>query len=107
MMTIKEAQELVAAWEGKLPSRHRSELTNMAALTEEVGELARVIARKHGGLNPASDALRKEMAHELGDVFWVLLSICEQAGVDLAEALIDGLEKKNQAECKHVKTDKK
>jgi len=95
-MTIKEAQELVAAWEGKLPSRHRSELTNMAALTEEVGELVRVIARKHGELNPTSELLRREMANELGDVFWVLLSISEQAGVDLAEALIDGLEKKNQ-----------
>ncbi len=94
-MTIKEAQELVEAWVGKHPSRYRSELTNMAALTEEVGELARVIALRHGDPSQNQEALRADMAGELGDVLWVLLHLAAQSGIDLTEALIDNLDKKN------------
>ncbi len=94
-MTIKEAQELIEAWVGKHPSRYRSELTNMAVLTEEVGELARVIARKHGDPSQSQEKLKADMANELGDVMWVLLHLASQSGIDLTEALIENLDKKN------------
>ena len=94
-MTIKEAQELIEAWVGKHPSRYRSELTNMAVLTEEVGELARVIARKHGDPSQSQEKLKADMANELGVVMWVLLHLASQSGIDLTEALIENLDKKN------------
>jgi NTP pyrophosphatase (non-canonical NTP hydrolase) len=94
-VTLKEVQELVEAWVGKSPSRHKSELTNMAALTEEVGELARVIAQKHS--DPSADPvrLREEMSVELADVLWAICALGNGAGVDLTEALIDTLQKRN------------
>lgn len=94
-MTIKEAQELIEAWVGKHPSRYKSELTNMAVLTEEVGELARVIARRHGDPSQSQEKLKTDMANELGDVLWVLLHLASQSGIDLTEALIENLDKKN------------
>lgn len=102
MMTIKEAQQTVDQWIKKYGVRYFSELTNMAVLTEEVGELARVISRRYGeqswkktdsrALDNGAAALSEEMA----DVLWVLLCLANQTGVDLTEALQRSIEKKTQ-----------
>ncbi|MDR2885469.1 MAG: pyrophosphatase [Rikenellaceae bacterium] len=95
-MTIKEAQELVEAWVAKVPGRHRSELTAMAILTEEVGELARVIADKHSDPTQQNvEKVRAALSNELSDVMWALFTLANQSGIDLTEALIDNLGKKN------------
>lgn len=100
MMTIKEAQQTVDQWIKKYGVRYFSELTNMAVLTEEVGELARVISRRYGeqswkktdsrALDNGAAALSEEMA----DVLWVLLCLANQTGVDLTEELRKSIEKK-------------
>lgn len=95
-MTIHETQELIEAWVAKHNSRHKSELTNMAILTEEVGELARVIAQKHSDPAAAPDQMRAAMANELSDVMWALICIANQSDIDMTQALIDNLEKKNK-----------
>lgn len=95
-MTIKEAQELVDAWVFKHPAQKRSELTNMALLTEEIGELARIIATKYSDPDHDPVAMRSAMGEELADVFWALVSIANQSGVDLTDALIGNLAKKNE-----------
>lgn len=92
-MTIEEAQKTVDSWIKEYGVRYFSELTNMAVLTEEVGELARVIARRYGdqSFKPGeTDNLSDEMA----DVLWVLLCLANQTGVDLTEAFARNLEKK-------------
>ena len=86
---------MVDAWVGKSPARYKSELTNMAALTEEVGELARVIAQKHSDPSADQQAMRSAMAGELADVLWALSALSNQAGVDLTEALIESLPKRD------------
>lgn len=93
-MTLKEVQEVVEAWVSKNPARNKSELTNMAVLTEEVGELARVIARKYGEPDADQQQVKAEMANELADVLWALCALGNQAGIDLTEAIIDNLPKK-------------
>ena len=92
-MTIKEAQELVDQWIKTYGVRYFSELTNMAILTEEVGEVARVMARRYGdqSCKPGDD---KALADELADVLWVLMCIANQTGIDLTEAFRANLEKK-------------
>ncbi len=97
-MTIKEAQELIEAWTARKGSRNRSELTNMAILTEQVGELARVIARKHSEPNLSPKKVQEELSSELGDVFWALVSMANQANIDLTKCLIDNFEKKETTE---------
>ena len=106
-MTIKEAQQAVDEWIHTYGVRYFSELTNMAVLTEEVGELARVMARRFGdqsfkkGENP--DALPEELA----DVLWVLICIANQTGVDLTEALKKSIEKKTKREStRHLNNEK-
>lgn len=94
-MTIHETQELIEAWVSKRSVRRKSELTNMAVLTEEVGELARVIAQKHSDPTIDPDKIRADMANELSDVMWVLICIANQSNIDLTQAVIDNLEKKN------------
>ena len=102
-MTIKEAQDMVDGWIHTYGVRYFSELTNMAVLTEEVGELARVMSRKFGdqsfkkGENP--DALQEELA----DVLWVLICIANQTGVDLTEALERSFKKKTERDAtRHI-----
>lgn len=94
-MTLKEAQEEVDKWIKTYGVRYFSELTNMAVLTEEVGELARVIARKYG-----DQSFKKgeecNLADEITDVLWVLLCLANQTGVDLTEAFQRNLEKKTK-----------
>lgn len=106
-MTIKEAQQAVDEWIHTYGVRYFSELTNMAVLTEEVGELARVMARRFGdqsfkkGENP--DALPEELA----DVLWVLICIANQTGVDLTEALKKSIEKKTKRDStRHLNNEK-
>src|SRR5215813_2786045 len=86
-ISIREAQELVDAWIRTTGVRYFSELTNMAILTEEVGEVARLMSRLYGDQSFKPSDLGKELADELADVLWVLLCIANQTGVDLTEAL--------------------
>jgi len=94
-MEIKELQERVDAWIREYGVRYFSELTNMACLTEEVGELARVMARKYG--DQSFKAGEKEnLADEMADVLWVLVCLANQTGVNLTEALRKSIEKKTR-----------
>ena len=92
-MTIKEAQQAVDHWIKEYGVRYFSELTNMACLTEEVGELARVIARQYGdqSFKPGE---KPNLGEEMADVLWVLLCLANQTGVDLTEELQKSIEKK-------------
>ena len=92
-MTIREAQERVDQWIRTYGVRYFNELTNMACLTEEVGELARVIARKYGEQS-FKDGENQDISEELADVLWVLICLANQTGVDLTEALPASIEKK-------------
>ena len=93
--TIKEAQEAVDRWIKEYGVRYFSELTNMAVLTEEVGELARVIARKYGDQS-FKEGEKDNLGEEMADVLWVLLCLANQTGVDLTEELKKSIEKKTQ-----------
>jgi NTP pyrophosphatase (non-canonical NTP hydrolase) len=93
-MTLQEAQQQVDQWIHTHGVRYFSELTNMAILTEEVGELARIMARQYGDQSFKPTETKKEMAEELADVLWVLLCIANQTGVDMTQALQNSFEKK-------------
>lgn len=93
-MTIREAQNAVDDWIHTVGGRYFSELTNMALLTEETGELARVIARVYGDQVAKEGDLRKSLKEELADVLWVLICLANQTGVNLTEAFEASLEKK-------------
>ncbi|WP_295128967.1 nucleotide pyrophosphohydrolase [uncultured Chitinophaga sp.] len=106
-MTIKEAQEQVDAWINTTGVRYFSELTNMAILTEEVGEVARIISRQYGEQSFKESDKKKELADELADVFWVLLCLSNQTGIDLTTALEKNFEKKNIRDAnRHKENDK-
>ena len=92
-MTIREAQERVDQWIKTYGVRYFNELTNMACLTEEVGELARVIARKYGEQSFKDDE-NQDVSEEMADVLWVLICLANQTGVDLTAALEASIEKK-------------
>ena len=94
-MTIKEAQEYVDAWIKRYGVRYFSELTNMAILTEEVGEVARIMARKYGDQSFKENE-KIDLGDELADVLWVLICIANQTGVDLTEALQKNFKKKTE-----------
>lgn len=91
--TLKEAQELVDQWIKQYGVRYFSELTNMAVLTEEVGELARVMARKYGDQSFKSGE-KDNLEEEIADILWVLLCIANQTGTDLTQAFQQSLKKK-------------
>ena len=93
-MEIKEAQEIVDQWIKTVGVRYFSELTNMALLTEEVGEVARIIARRYGDQVAKQGDLDKQLADELADVLWVLICIANQTGIDLEDALRRNINKK-------------
>jgi NTP pyrophosphatase (non-canonical NTP hydrolase) len=105
-MTIQEAQETVDEWIKTYGVRYFSELTNMAVLTEEVGELARVIARKYG--DQSFKAGEKEnLGEEMADVLWVLICLANQTGVDLTEELKKSIEKKTKRDAeRHINNEK-
>ena len=94
-ITIQEAQQKVDAWIKTTGVRYFSELTNMAILTEEVGEVARLMSRIYGDQSFKESDKRKELGDELADVLWVLLCIANQTGVDLTTTLQKNFEKKN------------
>ena len=94
-MTIQEAQQAVDQWIREYGVRYFSELTNMAILTEEVGELARVIARKYGDQS-FKEGEKDNLGEEMADILWVLLCLANQTGVDLTEELKKSMEKKTQ-----------
>lgn len=93
-MSIQEAQEIVDQWIKTNGVRYFNELTNMAILTEEVGEVARLVSRKYGEQSFKSNEEAKDLGDELADVLFVLICIANQTGVDLTEALNRNLEKK-------------
>ncbi|WP_276500000.1 nucleotide pyrophosphohydrolase [Terrimonas pollutisoli] len=94
-MTIQNAQQQVDQWIKTVGVRYFSELTNMAILTEEVGELARIIARQYGDQSFKESDKNRNMADEMADVLWVLICLANQTGVDLTDALQKNFEKKN------------
>lgn len=95
-MTLNDAQQKVDDWIKEYGVRYFNELTNMAILTEEVGELARIISRTYGDQSFKKSDLNKNISDELADVLWVLICIANQTGVNLEEAFIDNIEKKTK-----------
>ena len=92
-ITIREAQKMVDDWIKTYGVRYFSELTNMTVLTEEVGELARIMARKYGDQS-FKEGEKHDLGNEMADVLWVLMCLANQTGVDLTEALKKNIEKK-------------
>ena len=105
-MTIREAQDTVDQWIKKYGVRYFSELTNMAVLTEEVGELARVMARKYGDQSFKAGE-KDNLGDEMADVLWVLLCLANQTGVDLTDELKKNIEKKTLRDKERQKKKKK
>ena len=105
-MTLKEAQETVDSWIKTYGVRYFSELTNMAILTEEVGEVARIIARKYGDQSFKTGE-KDNLDDELADVLWVLLCLANQTGVDLTEALRKNIKKKTNRDKERHKNNPK
>jgi NTP pyrophosphatase (non-canonical NTP hydrolase) len=106
-LSIREAQALVDKWINSTGVRYFSELTNMAILTEEVGEVARLMSRLYGDQSFKESDKGKELSDELADVLWVLLCIANQTGIDLTIALERNLEKKNRRDARRHKENKK
>ncbi len=106
-MTLSELQTTVDEWIKKYGVRYFSELTNMACLTEEVGELARVMARKYGDQSCKESDLNRSLEDELADVLWVLVCLANQTGVDLEEAFQKNLRKKTERDStRHLSNEK-
>ena len=106
-MTLQEAQEQVDEWIKTVGVRYFSELTNMAILTEEVGEVARVIARKYGDQSMKKSDRQVDLADEMADVLWVLICLANQTGVNLTEAFQQNMKKKSlRDQSRHFENDK-
>lgn len=106
-MTIEEAQKTVDEWINTTGVRYFNELTNMAMLTEEVGEVARIIARQYGEQSFKPSDKDKVLADELADVMFVVICLANQTGVDLTEALKRNLEKKTNRDATRHKDNEK
>ena len=105
-MKLREAQERVDAWIKTYGVRYFSELTNMACLTEEVGELARIMARRYGDQS-FKEGEKQDPAEEMADVLWVLICLANQTGVDLTEALEKSFQKKTNRDKERHKNNPK
>lgn len=106
-MTISEAQKLVDDWIKTYGVRYFNELTNMAQLTEEVGEVARIIARRYGEQSEKESDKAKDLGDEMADVLWVLICLANQTGINLEDALKKNLDKKTKRDNKrHLDNDK-
>ena len=106
-MTIKEAQEKVDRWINTTGVRYFSELTNTAILTEEVGEVARIMARKYGDQSFKENESDEDLADEFADVMWVLICLANQTGIDLEQSFRKNLEKKTARDFeRHQQNDK-
>ncbi len=106
-MEIREAQQIIDQWITTTGVRYFNELTNMAMLTEEVGEVARIIARKYGEQSFKDGEDGKELSDELADVLFVLICIANQTGVDLTQALERNLQKKTKRDSNRHRENKK
>jgi NTP pyrophosphatase (non-canonical NTP hydrolase) len=106
-MEIKEAQKIVDDWIKTFGVRYFNELTNMAMLTEEVGEVARIIARRYGEQSEKESDKNKDLGDEMADVMFVLICLANQTGVDLEAALKKNLDKKTQRDSKRHLENKK
>ena len=105
-ITIHEAQEMVDNWIKTYGVRYFSELTNMAILTEEVGELARIMARKYGDQS-FKEGENHNLGDEMADILWVLMCLANQTGIDLTEALNKNIEKKiSRDKNRHINNEK-
>ena len=106
-MTLTEIQLEVDKWIKSYGVRYFSELTNMAILTEEVGELARIIARTYGDQSFKKTDLSKNLGDEMADVLWVLIAMANQTGVNLEDAFINNLKKKTERDSnRHIHNEK-
>ncbi len=105
-MTLAEAQRIVDSWIQDKGVRYFNELTNMALLTEEVGELARIVARQYGEQSFKEDE-NSSLEEEIADVLFVLICIANQTGVDLTEALVKSIEKKSTRDSERHKKNPK
>jgi NTP pyrophosphatase (non-canonical NTP hydrolase) len=106
-MQIEEAQEAVDKWIKKYGVRYFGELSNMAILTEEVGELARIMVRKYGDQSFKESEKNKDLGDEMADVLWVLICLANQTGVNLTEAFEKNIEKKTKRDStRHLDNDK-
>lgn len=106
-MTIQEAQQTIDKWINTTGVRYFNELTNMAILTEEVGEVARIISRKYGEQSFKDSDKDKDLGDELADVLFVLICIANQTGVDLTTALQKNINKKTKRDADRHKTNEK
>jgi NTP pyrophosphatase (non-canonical NTP hydrolase) len=106
-ITINEAQKQVDNWIKTYGVRYFSELTNMAILTEEVGELARIMARKYGDQSFKKAEEKLDLGDEMADVLWVLICLANQTGVDLNKAFIKNMEKKTNRDKDRHRNNKK
>ena len=106
-MTIQQAQQEVDHWIKTTGVRYFSELTNMVILTEEVGELARIMARKYGDQSFKESDKEMNLSDEMADVLWVLICLANQTGVDLANALQKNIEKKTLRDTERHKNNPK
>jgi NTP pyrophosphatase (non-canonical NTP hydrolase) len=106
-MTIKNAQEKVDQWITQYGVRYFSELTNMALLTEEVGEVSRIIARRYGEQSKKLSDKKGDLADELADVLFVLICLANQTDIDLEQALIKNIKKKTSRDAyRHLQNNK-
>lgn len=106
-MTISEAQKLVDDWIKTYGVRYFNELTNMAQLTEEVGEVARIIARRYGEQSEKESDKAKDLGDEMADVLWVLICLANQTGINLEDALKKNLDKKTKRDnTRHLDNEK-
>ena len=106
-ITIKEAQEIVDNWIKTVGVRYFNELTNMAMLSEEVGEVARIIARTYGEQSFKDSDKKHDLGDEMADVLWVLICLANQTGVDLTEAFKKNLEKKTNRDSERHRNNEK
>jgi NTP pyrophosphatase (non-canonical NTP hydrolase) len=106
-MDIKEAQQTVDKWITDFGVRYFNELTNLAILTEEVGEVARIMSRRYGEQSEKESDKNKDLSDELADVLFVLICIANQTGTDLSEAFKNNIEKKTQRDqTRHISNEK-
>jgi NTP pyrophosphatase (non-canonical NTP hydrolase) len=106
-ITISDAQKQVNEWITTRGVRYFNELTNLAILTEEVGEVARIMARTYGEQSFRDGDLKRDLADEMADVLWVLICLANQTGIDLTDAFLKNLGKKESRDAdRHSKNDK-
>ena len=102
-ITLHEAQEMVDNWISTIGRRYFSELTNMVLLTEETGELARIIARQFGDQVAKEGDMKKKLGEEMADILWVLICLANQTGVDLTKEFLNTIRKKTERDASRFK----